>query len=207
MKHSIIPIHPTQPLRLPSTPLILTLLLLFPLFSATAQKTEYHVDKNAKNSVKFISDAPVEDFEGVTNAIDGYLVHEGSDLTSGSGLYFEVDLRKLDTGIGLRNRHMRENYLHTDKYPYAKFTGKITEATPADGKTKVKVQGSMDIHGVKRSMDVTGTMSGGGDKLRIMTNFDVRLTHHKIEVPQLMFVKIDENMELVLDFTVKKVKS
>ncbi len=205
MKRIISALQSKRPASLPLRPLLFVLLLIAQ-FDGLAQKTEYHVDKSARNSVKFISDAPVEDFEGVTEAIDGYLVHEGNDFTSGSGLYFEVDLRKLDTGIGLRNRHMRENYLHTDKYPYAKFTGKITEATPSGDKTKVKVQGSMDIHGVKRGMEVTGTISGSGDKLRIRTTFDVRLTHHKIEVPQLMFVKIDENMELVLDFTVKKVK-
>ena len=28
-----------------------------------------------------------------------------------------VDLRTLDTGIGLRNRHLRENYLEVDKAP------------------------------------------------------------------------------------------
>ena len=28
-----------------------------------------------------------------------------------------MDLRTLDTGIGLRNRHLRENYLEVDKAP------------------------------------------------------------------------------------------
>lgn len=174
--------------------------------AAEAQKTEYHVDRSAKNLVKFISDAPVEDFEGTTNRIDGYLAHEGADMTTGSDLYFEVDLRTLDTGIGLRNRHMREDYLHTDKYPYAKFSGKIVEAVESGGKTKVKVKGSMDIHGVKRAMDVGGTLNRNGDKLRISTQFDVKLTDHKIEVPQFMFMKIDENMDLLLDVTLKKAK-
>ena len=174
--------------------------------AAVGQKTEYHVDRSSKNLVKFISDAPVEDFEGTTNKIDGYLAHEGAEITTGSDLYFEVDLRTLDTGIGLRNRHMREDYLHTDKYPYAKFSGKIIEAVPSGDKTKVKVKGSMDIHGVKRGMEVSGTLSPSGDKLRISTKFDVKLTDHKIEVPQFMFMKIDENMDLVLDFTLKKAK-
>lgn len=174
--------------------------------AAVGQKTEYHVDRSSKNLVKFISDAPVEDFEGTTNKIDGYLSHEGAEITTGSDLYFEVDLRTLDTGIGLRNRHMREDYLHTDKYPYAKFSGKIIEAVPSGDKTKVKVKGSMDIHGVKRGMEVSGTLSPSGDKLRISTKFDVKLTDHKIEVPQFMFMKIDENMDLVLDFTLKKAK-
>ena len=186
--------------------LIVPLLVLLPFSTLHAQKTEYHVDRSAKNVVKFISDAPVEDFEGVTNKIDGYLVHQGDDLTAGSDLYFEVDLRTLDTGIGLRNRHMREDYLHTDKFPHAKFSGRIVEATPSGGKTDVKVRGTMDIHGVKRPMEVKGSISGGGERLRVRATFDVKLTDHKIEVPQFMFLKIDENMELVVDFTLNNVK-
>ena len=38
---------------------------------------EYHVDKERENQVKFISDAPLEDFEGVTDKIDGYIFWEG----------------------------------------------------------------------------------------------------------------------------------
>lgn len=186
--------------------LLFSILVSLPASTLWAQKTEYHVDRSAKNMVKFISDAPVEDFEGVTDKIDGYLVYQGDDVTADSDLYFEVDLRTLDTGIGLRNRHMREDYLHTDRYPHAKFNGRIVEASPSGGKTSVKVRGTMDIHGVQRPMEVKGSFSGSGDRLRIQTTFDVKLTDHKIEVPKFMFLKIDENMELVLDFTMKKAK-
>lgn len=184
---------------------LFTYLLLLAAVPMTAQ-VEYHVDRKADNMVKFISDAPVEDFEGVTKHIDGYLMHQSDGLTDGSKLYFEVDLRTMDTGIGLRNRHMREDYLHTDKYPFAKFTGRIVSANPAGGKTKVTVRGHMDIHGVKKSMKIHGTVSERSSSVRIATTFDVKLTDHKIEVPSFMFLKIDETMKLVLNFNLKKVK-
>ncbi|MBR9976432.1 MAG: YceI family protein [Bacteroidetes bacterium] len=210
-RHTVPTALATRPRRRSSADAIAFLLLLaifvsMPASPLQAQKTEYHVDRSANNMVKFVSDAPVEDFEGVTDNIDGYLVYQGDDPTADSDLYFEVDLRTLDTGIGLRNRHMREDYLHTDKYPHAKFNGRIVEASSSSGKTNVKVRGTMDIHGVKRPMEVKGSFSGSGDRLRIRTTFDVKLTEHKIEVPQFMFLKIDENMELALDFTLKKAK-
>ncbi len=183
-----------------------TLLLLLLLAAPLAAQTEYHVDKKAKNEVKFISDAPVEDFEGVTGSIDGYLSYGAGGVTDDSKLYFEVDLRTLDTGIGLRNRHMREDYLHTDTYPYAKFSGRITQFEKTGGAQKVTVRGSMDIHGVKKPMRVTGTLHDSGSSLRIKTEFEVKLTDHDIEVPQFMFLKIDESMQLLLDFHLKKVK-
>ena len=210
MRRHTVPTAITTRFRQRSSATTMTALLLLascmtlPSQTARAQKTEYHVDRSAKNVVKFVSDAPVEDFEGVTDKIDGYLLYQGDDLTAGSDVYLEVDLRTLDTGIGLRNRHMHEDYLHTDKYPHAKFSGRIIEVSPAGGNTNVKVRGTMDIHGVKRPMEVKGSITGSGDRLRVRTTFDVKLTDHKIEVPQFMFLKIDENMELVLDFTLKK---
>jgi polyisoprenoid-binding protein YceI len=167
---------------------------------------EYHVDKEQENQVKFISDAPLEDFEGVTDKIDGYIFWEGDDLLNNSELYFEVDLNSLDTGIGLRNRHMRENYLHTDKYPFTHFTGKLTRANKVeDGRYEVTVEGTMYIHGVEKAMTAEGTITAAENGYKIQTNFTVALTDYNIEVPQLMFMKIDENMQLELNFYVETV--
>ena len=53
--------------------LILIALLVF-IYSNTFAKVEHQVDKSKKNVVKFISDAPVEDFAGITSSIDGYML-------------------------------------------------------------------------------------------------------------------------------------
>ena len=72
------------------------------------------MDLKAKNLVAFISDAPIEDIEGVTSAIDGYVIWSGDSLTldanyESSEVYFEVELAGLKTGIGLRDSHLRDN--------------------------------------------------------------------------------------------------
>lgn len=182
-------------------------LILVAFFASSIQiiSSEYNVKKSDKNIVKFLSDAPIENFEGITNNIDGFLYFE-SELTNNSQLHFEVDLRTIDTGIGLRNRHMRENYLETDKYPMAVYEGKIVNAEKiGNNKYKVKVVGNMKIHGVARKQNVEGTLEFLGDDINITTDFIVKLTDHNIEVPRLMFLKINENMQLHLDFLLEKV--
>ncbi|MCB0742542.1 MAG: YceI family protein [Ignavibacteriae bacterium] len=167
---------------------------------------EYHVKKSDKNIIKFISDAPIEDFEGVTDNIDGYLFYE-KDLTNESQLYFEVDLRTLDTGIGLRNRHMRENYLETEQYPMAAYTGKITKAEKLEeNQFEVQVSGEMNIHGISIPQIIEGRIIINDWGIRVITNFIVKLSDHKIEIPSLMFMKIDENMDLQLDFNLEEAK-
>jgi polyisoprenoid-binding protein YceI len=178
------------------------------LVGSTAQATECHVNKEKKNLVKFISDAPIEDFEGSTEKIDGYVQIKSIEELVDSELYFEVDLNSLDTGIGLRNRHMRENYLHTDKFPMTSFEGKITEAVmETNDRYKVTVKGKITIHGKTKEITAEGYVTTNhSGSYRIQSKFVINLTDYDIEVPQMMVMKIDEEMDMVLDFYVQEVK-
>lgn len=166
---------------------------------------EYHVNKSKENIVKFISDAPLEDFEGVTDYIDGYMYLKSLTELTDNQLYFEVDLTTLDTGIDLRNRHMRENYLETDKYRFTFFEGKIDKLTEtSQGNYEVEVSGKMFIHGVTKDITVTGKLNQIDKGFRVESDFSVALSDYEIDIPQLMFMKIDENMKLQLKFYLEK---
>jgi polyisoprenoid-binding protein YceI len=183
------------------------LLLIIIISSNFLFAAEYQVDHSQKNVVKFISHAPMDDFEGVTDKIDGYIYWKGDSLLNNSDMYFEVDLNSIDTGIGLRNRHMRDNYLETDKYPYTHFKGKLTRAGKlSDNEYDVTAEGTMFIHGVEKQISVKGKMTAMDNGYRIQANFITALTDYKITVPKLMFFKINENMQLELDFYVKKIE-
>lgn len=185
---------------------ILTLILCLAFTAMQLNAAEYQVDGSKKNNVKFISDAPIEDFEGNTNKIDGYIVLENDNALYNSEVYFEVDLNSVDTGIGLRNRHMREEYLHTDKYPMTTFKGRMNEVNKVnDSEYNVKVTGDMYIHGITKKIMVTGKIYLNQGGMRVKTEFIVKLGDYKIEVPKMMFMKISEDIKLVLDFNLKKV--
>jgi len=184
--------------------LLLSILLLFLGWSHAA---EIQVDKTQKNLVKFISDAPIEDFDGTTDKIDGYAVWEGNDPLQKSEIYFEVDLASIDTGIGLRNRHMRERYLETDKYPRAEYTGKLTKAEKqSETVYKVRTEGKMSIHGVDNPFTADGTVTVDGQLFRVQVRFPIKLSDYRISIPKIMFYKIDETMDLQLDFYLRKIK-
>lgn len=169
---------------------------------------EYHVDPSARNVVRFVSRAAIEEFEGVTDRIDGYLVLGSGPLgpatpQGDTEVYLEVDLASLDTGIGLRNRHMRENYLEVSRYPYATFQGRIesVEAEPGGG-FRVAARGGLSIHGVSRDRVLACRVEPAGAGFRARCGFEVLLTDHDIEIPRVMFLKLAEEIRLELDFTV-----
>jgi polyisoprenoid-binding protein YceI len=168
------------------------------LFLSTALfAIEYHVDKEQKNQVKFTSDAPIEEIVGVTDKIDGYVMWEGDDPTANSEFYFEVDLASIDTGIGLRNRHLRDNYLETDKYPFASYAGKITKATAHDDDSfSITTTGLFKLHGVEKEIEVNGLISKTDTGYKAESQFSVKLDDYNIERPQVMMLKIGEVIQL-----------
>ena len=133
------------------------------------------------------------------------------DLKTKSAFYFEVDLNSLDTGIGLRNRHMRENYLETDKkeeYRYTRYSGVITqiEKGPTENEFLLSTEGKFFVHGVEQDYKIRVLVTRLGlDSYQVKAQFEVPLTKFQIKVPTIMFYKVDENMRLALDFYLKKV--
>jgi len=178
------------------------------LFLSAVNATEVNVDRNKPNQVKFISEAPTERVEGITDKIDGYALWDGDELINKSEFYFEVDLTSLDTGMGLRNRHMRDNYLHTDDFPYAEYAGKITKIEKVAGNDTwhVTTNGKLKIHGIEKDVVIEGTVSGEGDSYHVKSAFSVKLTDYKIKVPKLMFMKLNETIKLQVEFYAKEIK-
>ena len=173
------------------------LLLIFSLASAK----ELQVDPNGPNLVKFISHAPIEDFEGITDRIDGYVYWDDDDTLGKNEIYFEVDLNSIDTGIGLRNRHMRENYLETDRYPLAIFKGRIEKIRrAAPDSFLVTVAGTLTIHGVERELATSGTVTSENGRFHVHTEFSVDLPDFRIKIPKIMFLKLSKTVQLNLDF-------
>ena len=172
--------------------------------AAPLKADELHVDKTAANRARFTATYAGQTFGGTTGKIDGYVFWKSADpdsgLFEGSDLYVEVDLNSLDTGIGLRNHHMKENYLHTGKYPFAAFKGKILKsARPGGGDRLVNVEGVMTIHGVGRPLALTGRVDVAGDRYRLSCSFPVDIREYGIEVPSLMGMKVSPVLTIDMD--------
>ena len=170
---------------------------------------EYHVDRDADNEVRFTSEAPIEEVVGVTDRIDGYVLLneprlEAGSTTQGTQLYLEVNLASLDTGLGLRNRHMRDNYLEVRDFPYASFEATIEriEETAA-GIFRVTAQGVLNIHGVEREVSVPCDVSARQDGYRARCTFNLLLSDFDIKIPKLMFLKLANEVRLELNFAVR----
>lgn len=149
--------------------------------AASAQKillTGYVNDPVGRNVVHIESRAPLETMSIFTNKITGQITGDPQDFLNNPQARFEVDMSSLDSGIALRDEHLRSaQWLDTAKYPKAVWTltklyrpGTRYNALTANGlppqesdwkvktslesgKTYTSVaQGTMEMHGVTKTI-------------------------------------------------------
>lgn len=169
-------------------------------------------DPKGRDSVSFTSDAPIELIVGKTNKIKGSVtVDDSFDLGKAPvQAQFDVDLASIDTGIALRNEHMRDNFLETGKYPKATFKVKSIAANPQILKDKqkvtVKAEGDFSLHGITVAKNVpvdvtyfhncssTQSKFENCDLLQIKSTFSVPFKDHKIKRPEIVFQKLADTV-------------
>jgi YceI-like domain len=119
-------------------------------------------------------------------------------------LVFRVPLAGLDTGIGLRNRHMR-GYLDVTSFPDAELhVARKGVAFPSPGKTvESDTRGTFILHGVSRPCSIHYQVEQGqpGEyRVHGTTRIDIR--DFGIAVPA-WGVRIDPAVGIQVDFTLR----
>ena len=107
-------------------------------------------------------------------------------------------LATLETGIDLRNEHMKEKYLEVKNYPEARLTLKdvplpegYTLASPKSGEGAFT--GTLELHGVKK--DISGTFATT-EKNSVEAKFEIKISDFKIEIPSYLGVTVADTVKV-----------
>jgi len=116
----------------------------------------------------------------------------------------KVDLRTLDTGIDLRNQHMRENYLEVGKgegYEAAVLSdirlGDV-DATTFQGRTPFT--GTLLLHAARKAVTGEAEIRRDGSDVRVAANFPVRLDDFGIPPPRYLGVGVKNEVQVKTSF-------
>lgn len=180
----------------------LALCLPFVATAAFADSRTYEIRADAKNVAEFHAEDSYDTFDGRTHKIIGGVVADPANPSAAS-VEVNIDLASLDTGNKLRNREMKELYLHTGKYPTAKFKSvsvagpaSIAANTPAD----IKVTGDFTLHGVTKRMTIPVRVVLIPDgRIHATSSFNVHLPDFGIDVPQNILVTVNNDVPVRLD--------
>jgi hypothetical protein len=144
-----------------------------------------------KGTVHLYSDATLEDIEAWHRKPQ--VVYRSSDHK----LIIKLPIIEFDFKNETMESHFNEHYMETVKYPNATFDGTLQVETGGASKAK----GNLTIHGVTRPVEIIGTTQTTGGTMLLKGKCKVKTADYGIKIPELLFEKIAEEIEITFDFT------
>jgi polyisoprenoid-binding protein YceI len=148
-------------------------------------------------------------FAATTTALTGTLTLEGAKPARLLG-DVSMDLATIDTGIALRNQHLRENYLEVAKGEgYNKAVLSDIQLADASGETfdgTTPFTGTMLLHGVKKPVAGTVEIHSEGTSRRVRAEFPLVLTDWSVTPPEYLGVGVGSRLLVKVTLTATPVK-
>lgn len=148
--------------------------------------------------IKFTSKAQLELIKASSNKMQGVID------ASTNKFAFLVSMQSFrGFNSELQRKHFNENYMESEKFPTAKFSGKIIEQVDysQDNTAEVRAKGELDIHGQKQTRIIKAKIIVKGNHLIIEAHFMVPLSDHSITIPKIVSQKIATEIEVDINST------
>lgn len=180
-------------------PSILLILLLagFSLALRTNKTAYTDPDPNIltlqKNEVTFTSEADLETITAYSNKLKGKINKAQKKFE------FVISIESfLGFNSPLQREHFLENYMESDIYPKASFSGSIIDPVEWDqkGNATFRTKGKMTIRGISKESIIKVNYVNKDGKLSFSSDFSVLLKDYNIAIPRLVKQKISEEIKV-----------
>jgi len=176
-----------------------TLILIFTLAIGTAQAQKF-ITKTGH--VRFFSSTPMEDIEAHNRQVNSALDQQTGDFV------FRLLMKSFQFEKALMQEHFNENYVESDKFPNATFTGKVTNIKDIDfaknGVYNVMVEGDLTIKGVTKKVSEKGTFEVKDGKVIGKSTFNVLVEDYGIKIPGAVAKNIAKSIQIDVDVNLEK---
>jgi polyisoprenoid-binding protein YceI len=153
-----------------------------------------------KGEINFASNAQLELIKASSGNVQGLLDPSTSQFA------FTVDIKTFQGfNSELQREHFNEKYLESEKYPKARFSGKIIEQIDftVNGTHDVRAKGDLEIHGQKQTRIIKSKLTILNGSVVIESHFNVPLTDHNISIPSIVNQKIATEISVDFKSTMK----
>lgn len=143
-------------------------------------------------------------FDAVTTSLSGTLRSSAPDAGSFSG-DLRVDLATLDTGIGLRNAHLREDYLEVERgreFRHAVLSDLVLEEPfPAGaGRSRTRFLGALSLRGVRLEVAGEAELRRRDGRVRVEAEFPLSLEAFGVPPPRYLGIGVRDVVEVTVEF-------
>jgi hypothetical protein len=152
--------------------------------------------------LSFFSKSVIEDIEAVNKSSKPVL------NTATGEILVKVPVRSFEFKSQLMQDHFNEDYMETEKFPFAIFKGKINETIDysKDTTNNITVTGTMNMHGVDKPFTAEGTLTVKQGIITIASKFKIRMADYDIKVPSLYVKNIAEQVEITISSVLEPYK-
>jgi polyisoprenoid-binding protein YceI len=155
---------------------------------------------NASTNVGAIS------IHGTSKALTGRArLVEGTGELRLEQIEASVPVQSLNTGLGLRDSHMRKHVFTTPdgQLPDVRFTADQAACTPLDAASQASCQvaGTLAIRGQPRAFAMALQVKRQGDAFRAVGDGAIKLSEYGIERPTQFGVTVEDAVNVRLEFT------
>jgi polyisoprenoid-binding protein YceI len=146
-----------------------------------------------KAEMAFTSNAELELISASSDKVQGLIDPATNQFA------FTVDVKSFrGFNSELQREHFNEKYMESEKFPKARFSGKIIEPIDflADQSYDVRAKGELDIHGQKQTRIIKSKVTVKDGMVHLETTFFVPLADHNISIPNIVNQKIATEIEV-----------
>lgn len=170
------------------------------LFALPALSQAGSIFQTVSGKISFKSDAPLELIKASSDQLIGLLDNNKKVFS------FKINIRSFEGfNSPLQKEHFNENYMESDKYPVASFSGKIIEDVDfsKDGTYDVRAKGTLTIHGISQERIIKGNVAVNNKKITITASFSVLLSDHNIPIPIVVYKKLANEIKVEVNTTLE----
>lgn len=141
-------------------------------------------------------------FEARTRSLSGQLAVDPAQPSRLTGEVV-VDLKTLDTGIGLRNTHMRDNYLEVgrgDGFDRAVLSEIVLKGEAAAAAGATTFTATLLVHGTRKPVSGQVRIARTGADVRVDASFPVNLPDFGIPEPRYLGVGVKDQVQVKVRF-------
>jgi len=171
---------------------IITIFCCF-LFVAISNSQERYLTKSG--TINFFSKTLLEDITADNNQVLSIV-----DATNGK-MAISILMKSFLFKKALMQEHFNENYVESDKYPKATFTGTILNFNAVtEAKSAVNVKGVLTIHGVSKEIMIDANMVKTKEAVLVDGEFMISLADFEVEIPAVVAKSIAKNIKVSFNF-------
>ncbi len=180
-------------------------LLLFPPSLAQAQLVGRF---EPGSEVSYRASDPRGSFVGRA-PVEGLELRLYPDNLRRTGLTVVLRPERFDSGNAIRDINARLTVFESERFPEIVFTlsGVSAETLPEAGTSTVRLEGTLELHGVTRPLEVEVRLERDGQRLTVTGSFEVLLSDFGMSRPSFLVWRVDDRVTVTLVLKLRLLES